>query len=400
MRAGVYFPWLNGRGGAERLAIDLALGMAGRGMDAHLLVAEGTDVPQIEKDFGRPLSAVTIVELPAAPPSPLREVDRTREAIAHHRRARRLDLDVFINAEYGSDVPASGRWNVFYCHFPHPLTTQAQGWRRPYMGASGMVRRLATHPTRASAVASYDQVWANSAFTRDHVRTTWERDALVLHPACSPVALSTKTRTVLTVGRFQAGASGTPYKGQDHLIRAFATMTDLHVRGWSLILAGGLSCHQADAEYFSDLEALAEGLPVALRPNVSRDELEQLYGTSAVYWHAQGFGTSEATDPRAQEHFGISTVEAMSAGCIPLVYGVAGPKEVVDPMGAQFQWTTIDELLALTRTWVEGYSSEGPPRDEVAQAVALGRARARDFAPEAFTTRLNRLLDDLLESPR
>ena len=53
--------------------------------------------------------------------------------------------------------------------------------------------------------------------------------------------------------------------------------------------------------------------------------------------------------PRPNEHFGIATVEAMAAGCLPVVHGSRGPLEVVvknGKYGLVYTYTTeLPELL-------------------------------------------------------
>ena len=56
------------------------------------------------------------------------------------------------------------------------------------------------------------------------------------------------------------------------------------------------------------------------------------------------------------EHFGISTVEAMSAGAVPIVYRGGGQVEIVRDDENGMLWKTIDELTTKTRTIIEDSS--------------------------------------------
>ncbi len=51
-------------------------------------------------------------------------------------------------------------------------------------------------------------------------------------------------------------------------------------------------------------------------------ELADLYARASIFWHAAGLGEDAEDDPNRMEHFGISIVEAMSAGAVPVVLGV------------------------------------------------------------------------------
>ena len=55
-----------------------------------------------------------------------------------------------------------------------------------------------------------------------------------------------------------------------------------------------------------------------------------LYGRASIFWHAAGLGEDPERHPDRYEHFGITTVEAMSAGAVPVVIDAAGQVEIVE----------------------------------------------------------------------
>ena len=63
--------------------------------------------------------------------------------------------------------------------------------------------------------------------------------------------------------------------------------------------------------------------------DVPRDELLELYSRASLFWHAAGHGQDDRRHPERLEHFGITTVEAMAHGAVPLVFPAGGPAEVV-----------------------------------------------------------------------
>jgi len=71
---------------------------------------------------------------------------------------------------------------------------------------------------------------------------------------------------------------------------------------------------------------------VELKVNLTLEDLKTLLQQSEYFIHT-----------RKNEHFGISTVEAIAAGCIPLVHNSGGQKEVV-PLGL-LRFNTIDEAV-------------------------------------------------------
>ena len=66
-----------------------------------------------------------------------------------------------------------------------------------------------------------------------------------------------------------------------------------------------------------------------LHVDSSGAELDALYRGAAVYWHATGLDEDIDDDPVRAEHFGITTVEAMSAGAVPVVIAAGGQPEIV-----------------------------------------------------------------------
>ena len=85
------------------------------------------------------------------------------------------------------------------------------------------------------------------------------------------------------------------------------------------------------------------------------------------------------------EHFGISTVEAMAAGCVPVVINRGGQSEIVEHGATGFLWDTLAELKEYTATLV----SDEALRARMAEAA---RAAAQRFSREAFTEEFRRLL--------
>ncbi len=146
------------------------------------------------------------------------------------------------------------------------------------------------------------------------------------------------------------------------------------------MLAGGLL--PSDNEYFEKLTTRVKDIPVKLMPNITNDELIDLYKTSSLYWHAAGFGE---TNPTHMEHFGITTAEAMSAGVVPIVYAAGGQLEIVSDNVNGCVWHTPDELIEKTHTLIH----DKKMRDLLA---AHGIARAKDFSDTEFTRAFDALI--------
>ena len=387
LSAGLYFPALTGRGGAERLTLIMAIELARMGYATTIFTMSSDPRDVIERDLGEPIDGIDIALLPEASRGRrFRAITETTTIARQATAIRRRNLSLFINTDYRSEFPGCGRENVLYCHFPHDARTGADGAaRRFYLDTLSSIKGLLVDGDRRGPLATYQHIWANSHFTAGHVDRMWQREAEVVYPPCDGLTPAPKEKLIVAVGRFQASRSpSTPHKSQEQLIRAFTMLPDLHRHGWRLALLGAMG--EPDRDFVAHLDREREGFPIDIRPNPSRAELAATLGTASIFWHAQGVDGDARAHPNTQEHFGISTVEAMSAGAVPLVYGSAGPAEIVGGVSQIRPWTSLDELLADTRsvaTW---------PDEQRAAVVHACIDRARDFDREHFSRRLREVL--------
>lgn len=250
----------------------------------------------------------------------------------------------------------------------------------------------------AEIPASYDLLLAISEFTRTWISKRLRQPSEVLPP---PVDLSTfrppepseKEQVILSVGRFFHGSHN---KKHLEMLRVFRRMVDRGEipEGWEYHLAGNLHRDRlVDLEYFAELERLAEGYPVEILVDASLDRLVEEYRRASIFWHAAGWGESERRRPEKLEHFGLTTCEAMSSGCIPVVIAKAGQLEIVQHGETGFLFSSGRELAALTKRLVEGY---GEPWTH--DLMARARAAVQRFGRERFEERLWQILEahDLL----
>lgn len=193
------------------------------------------------------------------------------------------------------------------------------------------------------------EVIVNSEFTKKIIDVEYGLKSVVLYPPVAPISCeSTKEKLILSVGRFEPSLNA---KKQDSLIEAMRLFTQ-DLPDWRLALAGGSSSD----EWLNTLKSKAVGLPIDFYPNASHDELCNLYGKSQIYWHAAGFGIDEHKNPELTEHFGISTVEAISARCIPIVIPYGGQREIVK--SEDLHWETTQELITKTKQVINNPDKE------------------------------------------
>ncbi len=300
-----------GGGGVYAWALACALAAEHR-VDLYLPAAiPAAELQALFPDFGPP---PTLKQLPALPGWP--RLQELRQAWADRRYDR-----VIVQTPR---VPRF-TWNrqaVHLCEFPFTRTL------------SGPDRvRLRRYPLTI----------ANSAYTAGWIQRRWQRAAVVLHPPVQPIAPAPAKRPmILAVGRFLAGNRS---KRQLDLVRVFRELCEGGLRGWELHLAGFVQ----DQAYAQQTAQAAEGLPVTCHFGVTRDRLENLFREASVFWHAVGVDADPEREPERMEHFGIVTVEAMSAGCVPVVVNHGGQPEIVGrDTSAGFLWNSWAELRAQT----------------------------------------------------
>ncbi|MGH7863249.1 MAG: glycosyltransferase, partial [Candidatus Dormibacteraceae bacterium] len=153
------------------------------------------------------------------------------------------------------------------------------------------------------------------------------------------------------------------------------------LKGWELHLAGGTHHQGPHRGYFDSVVALAAGYPVVLHPDCPPNILEELYASAAIYWHGAGYGSDPEIHPEAMEHFGMTTVEAMGRGAVPVVFGAGGQTEIVTDGVDGHLFSTIEQLRDLTAGLIE----EPTRRRALANSA---RARSLNFGEGLFCDRI------------
>jgi glycosyltransferase involved in cell wall biosynthesis len=263
-----------------------------------------------------------------------------------------------------------------------PLVTVQLG-KGPRAWLMGRYPFLASAQPLADYLSTYQQIVSISEFTRHWVRRRWRRPSHVIYP---PVTFAAnpgqKEPLILSVGRFFDQDCGHSKK-QLELVRAFRTLVSRGLTGWDLHLVGG--CQQSHIDYLERVRAEAQGLPVHFHIDAPGKELRDLYRRASIYWHAAGFGESERRHPERLEHFGISTVEAMGAGAVPIVVGKAGQGEIVQHNVSGYHFRSLNDLASRTHQ----LAVDQALRQRLA---AEARRQANAFSTEHFAAQVRALV--------
>jgi len=342
MKIGIYNPYFDSFGGGERYVLTLAEHWSTR-HDVSLFWDDTTIVQKAEERFDLDLSNVTVVP----------NIFGLRNIVKKLVISRNYDLIVFLS---DGSVPTSfARHNIL--HFQVPFAHVAMpSWK----------------------AAQYQRIVCNSEFTKRNLDKTLSIETCVIYP---PVDIAKfisgkKTKTILSVGRFSGQYEA---KKQEVLLDAFQeSVKKHHIAGWKLILAGGLL--PSDIAYFESLTKQADGFSIELHPNCSFSELRQFYSTASLYWHAAGFGE---TNPERMEHFGITTVEAMASGAIPIAFDGGGQSEIIHDGKDGFLWKTKEELIKKT---LVAMKSSGTNKRIIREAKLAANHFSKDHFVHEFDT--------------
>lgn len=236
-------------------------------------------------------------------------------------------------------------------------------------------------------VSTYQQIWAISKYTQHWIQNYWGKKSEILFPPVDVHSFSSaalKSNHIIHVGRFFSGGHS---KKQLELVMAFRKLVDEGLRDWELHLVGKPASETIHQEYLHLVQNLATGYPIIFHTDAETKKLRSLLSTSKIYWHATGYQEDLHAHPEAAEHFGISTVEAMASGCVPVVFAAGGQQEIVTSNEGR-TWTTIEELTMVTKNLIED------PK-QLATLSSQAMVKAKSYDTKHFEARLKELLNTL-----
>lgn len=318
LKIGIYSPYLDTASGGEKYILTIAETLSQKYsvdvfLDQHLMTFGADNLKQENsKKHGLDLSKVNFVAGPFGKGSSF---------FSRYFFLKKYNY-FFLNSD-GSVFYSTAKNSIL--HFQLPLDNPNKNmWQKIKLN-------------------SWREAIFNSKFTENYIQKNWGVKGEVIYP---PVDIEKfkplkKTNKIISVGRFDASLKT---KKHEFMIETFKQMVnEKKVSGWSLYLAGGvMEGHEA---YFNELKSSGAGYQIFFYDNISLSDLVRLYGESKIYWHAMGYGED---DPKRQEHFGISTVEAMAAGCVPVVIKRGGQVEIVENGVSGILWETPDQLIEET----------------------------------------------------
>jgi glycosyltransferase involved in cell wall biosynthesis len=321
MRIGIFDPYLDDLGGGEKYMITLAQCLSG---DNQVTVFWNNpeDLRKVAERFSIDISKIRVKENIFSPSCPF-----------FKRWLESLGYDAIVILSDGSIPFVLSRKLLIHIQQPFPKTK---------MSLKAILKKMRVN-----------SFFCNSFFTKSFVDKEFGINSQVVYP---PVDLGIKggrkENIILHVGRFRArNVESEDYKKQGLMVQTFKEMVENGLKNWKLILAVGLQ--DKYRQKFKNLRDKAKGYPIEFLVNLNKDQLSRIYSESKIYWHASGHREDLGRHPEYAEHFGISTVEAMGAGVVPVVINAGGQKEIVENGKNGYLWDSLEEFAKKTISLIE-----------------------------------------------
>jgi glycosyltransferase involved in cell wall biosynthesis len=241
---------------------------------------------------------------------------------------------LFINVSWNT-ITHFHKYSIHIIHFSNKLQLKLR--KNLYKFFLSIIQKI----TYSNAYSFYI---CNSNFTKNYFKKFWPQipaeKIKVLYP---PVKLFTHTgkerkRQIVVCSRLD------PEKKIECLIDTYNKY--FFCQNVKLIIIGSVS-NNINEIYLKRLRSSTNNNnSINFLINTERNSIEEIFNETLIFWHAKGFGE---TDPGLFEHFGITTVEAMSTGIIPIVINKGGQCEIVDHGINGYKWDTLDELRDFTQ---------------------------------------------------
>lgn len=350
MKANIIYSDLNPCGGGERLTLVTMQAILEMGIDIELTTLEKPNITKLENAYGKGIASVI---------KSIKKVNILRLLDEQSiNNIMKEGYDIIINT-HGDIIPYynksfSKKNAITYCHYPSAkffIQSENKAYLERHLkiarassSSNSLAMDLDQHTTQNNNnivdfnkkrylewlkdaydnLMKYSTILTNSDYTRKAILKTYGIDsAIILNPPVdvdtfrnSALSLSSsdeKEDIILVVSRID------PLKRIENAIMLAKLLKENNI-GKGMKIVGGLDYYHYD--YYSHLKKMIVDFNlvdyVTVEIDISLDKLLSVMGKSKVYFH-----------PRPGEHFGISIVEAMSAGLVPVVPDIGGQTEFV-----------------------------------------------------------------------
>lgn len=338
-------------------------------------------IEDINKQFDLKLKNTVIKKVDIPRPQNLKEHLKNKHYIENITK----EYDIFINFMFQSKHIGKAKFNIYECMFPPKrFSTEFKG--SFFLSMAGRILDFFFYK-------SYNCFISNSSYTQHWLSTYWKksRKNTIIYPPVfwkkeieGRYIESNKKNIIISVGRFFVASHS---KKQLELVKFFVNNIEIF-KDYEYHLVGAVSNLPDDLKYLDEIKKIASSVEgVYIHENCDYNKLIKLYGEAKIFWHGTGYLEDEDLQPEKMEHFGITTVEAMSFGVVPVVINKGGQKETVEAGVNGFLWDTEKECIEKTQELIKNDEL----RKKMAERSVL---KSQDYSIDEFYKANRRIFDE------
>lgn len=350
MKIGLFSPYLDTLGGGEKYLFDIAVCL----VDKHEIDIFWNDkgiLAKAEYRFNISLSKVNCVN----------NIFSGRNSIKKSLLTKKYDVIFYVSD--GSFPILLSKRNFLIIQFP--------------------VNWIVVNPVYRVKLTRIKTIICYSDFVKKYLVKKFKKETIVIAPQIDIERNKSinKENIILSVGRFTKGMNR---KKQEILIKTFKELVEDGFKGWKLVIVG--SYRDEDKDFYDFLNSESQNYPIEVLGNISYSQLQELYNKAKIYWHAAGYDEDLDNHPEKAEHFGITTVEAMRCGAVPIVIDAGGQSEIVENGKSGYKWSNLNELKKLTVNLADN-------EQKLNELSIESEKRSELFSKEEFNRNINKILE-------
>lgn len=313
MNIGIIHGFVGGGGGTEKT------------LHGILQALEQTEHNVTLYTFSKPKINSNKIKIKQTLPISLPSFGLLQRAMESKLISKAKDEDLLIQSSGGLGIPKNPNQKIIvYCHadfsseLDNPDSKYKGLWGLYYKSYYSMIKKFIKNINDPRIF-----LISNSKYTQNSIKEKYDKNSEVIYP---PVHLNefqsrAKENTVITIGR---------YSEEKHHDFGINVMKDIDCN-YNII---GNTNTKSNIIYYKKLQNIIKirnYKKIHLLKNLERNNLIEKINNSKIYFHC------------SKETFGISIVESIAAGCIPIVPDIAGHKETVPFNELRFLDGDIDD---------------------------------------------------------
>ena len=291
MKVGIIHPFFDVLGGAEQTTLFLIEALKKTKCLTTLYTVEPPSISETHNFRVHKISKKTF--------PPLWRYQRMKEIKNLYRDSQEEDVLIIMGGGFMLEKTKVSKI-ILYCH--STFEGEDEFVRKKFSGVKGIYYKIIQDNLKNGFTYIQNQkvrLISNSNYTKSEILGRFGKDAVIIYPPVDTGKFSRwfdspKKDKIITVSRFS------PEKNLEFAIDV------INNTGLTYELIGNAR-YESQLMSYNNLKLMANQENISLYCNLSPKDMENLLGSAKVYFHT------------SKETFGISVIESISAGCIPIV---------------------------------------------------------------------------------